>query len=366
MLCGMLGQSLRFDQHRTMGLRGETSSYFLAENVVSLEHAAALMRLAPANPFCTRSYAEAMRAKGYQPWLLGTERERKLVAGCYAFITSGGLNRALQIPSLPDLAYHDFFWGGLLGFCSSHHVTCLELNSFASSGARIPALPGEVERQERCEYVLDLGDPQWGRNVARKHRYSIRKALRAGVTMRKATSHDACRDHGRVMATSRERRRKRGESIPGSVEDVWSWCLLLIEKGAGELFQAVAGGKVLSSVMVLRAAEGAYGETGGTSPEGMECGASHFLHYSIARVLREESVRAFNLGGAELNPGLALFNRHFGATPVPLEAGTFYLGSGLRRKLTEAVRFLRQRGASLADWPWRSCFQVARRRSCPL
>ena len=320
------------------------STEFLAENVVPPELAAAVMALAPANPFCTMSYAEARRAFGHQPWLLGIKRGGKLIAACYGFLASGRLNSVLQIRSLPDLPWDEVFWEGLVRFCSTHRISYLELDNRGSPGVRIPPLPGEVERQDQFDYVLDLKNPEWERKIARKHRLNIKMAMQSGLTLRRTGGADACREHVRLRAASRERRLKRGESFPFDVEKLCAWSLLLIEKGAGELFLAVAGGKILSSVMILRAAEAACGESSGTSPEGMECGASHFLDYSIARTLREESTWMFNLGTGEPNSGLSLFKTRFGATPVPLEFARFYLGSDLRRKLTHAVHFLRRTG----------------------
>ncbi len=335
------------EQRRTRGLEREMPDHFLAEHVLSPELASAIMELAPANPYCTPSYAEAMRANRRQPWILGTERRGRLKVGCYGFIISGRLDRTLRIESLPNIACHDVFWDGLMRFCFSHRITRLLLNSFASSGVRIPPLPGEVERHARCEYVLDLEDPQWERRLARKHWQNIKRAQQTGVTLRRVSGVDACREHTRLRAASMERRRERGDSIIGDVKRQLPLLILLIEKGAGELFQAVAGGEVLSSGMVIKAARGAYFDSAGNSPEAMKCGASHFLIYSIARVLREEAIGTFNLGDAEPNPnpGLGLFKSRFGARPVSLESASFYLGSGLRRKLTGAARPLRQIGS---------------------
>lgn len=326
------------------------STGFLAQDAVSPEHAATIVRLVPANPFCTKSYAEAMRAAGTQAWLLGTTQAGRLVSGCYGYLTAGRLNRVLRIPSLPHMAPDDAFWDGLVRFCASHGVTCLELNSFASPAVRIPPLRGEVERQDRCEYVLDLGDPEWEQRLARKHRQNIKRARQAGVTLRRAGSAEDCRKHVGLMAASMERRRRRGEQVPNGAEDELPWSLLFIQKGAGELFQAVAGNEVLSSAMILKAAEGAYNQSAGTSPAGMKCGASHFLIYAIAGLLQENSVRIFNLGGVESNPGLRLFKSRFGAASVSLESAVFYLGSDLRRRLTGAARSLRQNGAGLFRW----------------
>jgi len=320
------------------------STEFLAENVAPPELAAAVMGLAPANPFCTLSYAEAQRAYGHQPWLLGIKRGGKLIAACYGFLASGRLNSALEIRSLPDLPWDEVFWDGLVRFCSMHRISYLLLDNRGSPGVRIPPLPGEVERYDQCDYVLDLRDPEWEQKVATHHWRKIEMALQSGLTLRRTGGADACREHAQLRLASMERRHKRGELTPDKVEKGFPTALLLTEKGAGELFQAVAGSKALSSALVLKATEGAYYDSAGTSPEGMKCGASHFLIYSIARALREESMRVFNLGGAESDPGLSLFKSRFGATPVPIESAKFYLGSDLRRKLTDAAHFLRRIG----------------------
>jgi hypothetical protein len=342
------------EQQRTESCLEDTSVKFAAENVISSEIAAAMMGLAPTDPFCTRSYVEAMRASGLQPWLVGAKRGCKWISGFYGFIASGRLNRTLIIPSLPDVPFDDVFWESLIRFFRMHRVTYLQLTSRSGSRARIPPLPGKPERYEQYdEYVLDLGDSEWEQKLPRNHRRNIKSAMESGVTLRRTTSGDACREHVRLMAASQERRRKRGETIIGNLEWVGNFeravtdYSLLVEKGPGELFQVVEGGKVLSSGLVLMAAEGACFHTSGHSPEGMKCGTAHFLWYSIIRLLREESMRTLNTGKTEPNSGLSRFKSGFGATPVPAEDATIYLGSDLRRNLTEAVRAFRQIGSAL-------------------
>ena len=325
---------------------------FLAENVVTPELAAAVMGMAPANPFCTLAFAEAQRAYGHQPWLLGIKRGGKLIAGCYGFLASGSLNSVLEIRSFPDLPWDEVFWEGLVRFCSMHRLSWLQLDNRDSPGVKIPPLPGEVERQDQIDYVLDLRNPEWERRVAEKHRYSIRRALQAGVWMRRTGGARACREHVQLRIASMERRHKRGEVTPYDVEKGFPSSLQLTEKGAGELFQVFDGSKVLSSALVLKAAEGAYYDSAGTSPEGMKCGASHLLIYSIARTLREESMRAFNLGTGMAEPGLSLFKSRFGATAVSVESASFYFGSDLRRTLTSAARFLRRSGSAIFRRDW--------------
>jgi hypothetical protein len=315
---------------------------FFADAAVSPDVAAALAALTPCNPFRTERYAEALRARGQSPWLLGTMAGGRLVAGCYASLTCGRLNRTLVLPSLPTVSDRDVFWNGLIRFCVSHRVTSLELDSFAGTGTHVPPLPGAMERCERFEYILELDDPGWERRLARKHKQNIQKARHAGVKLRRTASADACRDHVRLMSATLARRRARGEVVPDEADQELTWSILLTKTGAAELFQAVDGAEVVSSAMVMRSTRGAYNQSAGTSGVGMQCGASHFLLYEAARALREESLVTFNLGGAERNPGLRLFKSRFGAKAVVLESASVYLGGRVRRTLTEVARSLRR------------------------
>jgi lipid II:glycine glycyltransferase (peptidoglycan interpeptide bridge formation enzyme) len=105
--------------------------------------------------------------------------------------------------------------------------------------------------------------------------------------------------------------------------------LTYVQQGAGNIVQAVKGDRILSSALVLKAEQGAYYQSGGTSAEGMACGASHYLLVEIARALQQAGMRSFNLGGTrDASSGLALFKSRFGARVVKLESATFHVGSG--------------------------------------
>lgn len=145
-----------------------------------------------------------------------------------------------------------------------------------------------------------------------------------------------------------ERREQRGESVPSVQPDPFDRALLVSR--AAELFQAYDGTSVLSSILVLRAPLGAYYQSAGTSPEGMELGASQFLISSVAAILQGEGMHLFNLGGAgDESPGLQRFKSGFGAHPVPLEAATFVFGSRGER----AARRLIGRALGIASVPLR-------------
>ena len=73
-------------------------------------------------------------------------------------------------------------------------------------------------------------------------------------------------------SAGRTRRRTRGEAVSDAAASQDHRAFL--ESGAGELFQAVSGSTVLSSVLVLRASTSGYYQSAGTSQDGMAIGAS--------------------------------------------------------------------------------------------
>lgn len=303
--------------------------------------------LAPHNPFITAAFVASRRSLGERPWLIGLENDAQLVSACSAFMRTGYLNRSLEIPSLPEIPDSNVFWAGVLQFCSRNRVSELWINSYASTAAPIPSLPGEYDRHSRCEYVLDLerADDLWQR-ITPHHRRNIGRARKRGLEIRRVSDGDACESHARLMHASMERRHERGESV--ALEFAARELLALIQSGAGELFQAVHDGELLSSILILRAAEGGYLQTAGTSPEGMSCGASHLLAYSVAGTLQTEGARIFNMGGvAPDQSGLQRFKAGFGTRTIDLEAAGFFVASPLKRMLTHAARRVRRDARAL-------------------
>ena len=313
---------------------------FCAEPDPPGESCALLAALAPENPFHTYAYVEAMESLGYQPWLLSQCEEGRVLSACMAFMKSGRLNRSLEITSLPCLPDSHLFWEGLLRFSHEVGISHLVVDSFAAASASIPSMPGEVSRRARTEYLLELKSAELGSAISSNHRRNIKRAQRAGLSLRRTVTTKACEEHARLLDASMERRQGRGEVVSAGAP-VRSF-LALIGSGAGELYQAVLQDAVLSSVFVLRAKRGAYFYSAGTSPDGMALGASHFLVHELIGVLKEESLDLFNLGGAEeSNPGLVRFKSGFGSRRVSLEAAVFFLGGSLRWMLGKSAQFLR-------------------------
>jgi GNAT superfamily N-acetyltransferase len=299
-----------------------------------------LSALRPANAFATPSFFESRRRLGYLPWILGMRGQAGgLELACGGFLKRGTVNRRLEIPSLPAVSADSPFWRGLREFCSREGVTAVALNTYgARRGVEIPEFGRYFTRVRRSEFVLDLRRDPWAL-LSAHHRRQVRRARKAALEIRSARSPEAAREHGALVSQSLDRRRSRGERIDGATAS--TELLAYLESGAGELFQAYDRGVVVSSALVLRAPEGAYFQSSGTSPAGMTLGASHWLVFAIACRLKDEGARIFNLGGAEEESTLAHFKREFGTARVPLASASCHLGSAWRRKAARAVSVIR-------------------------
>ncbi len=307
----------------------------------SVELIAQVVDLTPGNPFYSLPYIKSRQQLGSDPWVLMLREGSHIVSACTAFLRNGRLNKSLEIHSLPVLPPGDVFWMGLLQFCLESRISSLEVNSSGSTSAEIPILPGELRRNHRTEYVIYLRDVDLWKNLHKAHRTNIHRAHRAGMKLHRTRDKEACIEHCKVISASIERRKTRGESLDD--ESDLSRYMPFLESAAGLLFQAVTGGKVMSSDLILLSAKGGYGHSIGTSAEGMRCGASHFLEYEIASALQAEGMDTFNLGGTQdSNRGLENFKVGFGATPIELESVECYLGGELKRTLTAAVAMLRK------------------------
>jgi len=314
---------------------------FQAERDPRTDLLAEVAALAPENPFYTAAYAAAMGMSGEQPWVLALRDGDQWISACTGFLKRGRLSRWMEILSLPVLGENaSTFWEGLLGFCRRSGITHLNVNTYASIEASIPASPKPIRRTDRVEYVIELGPSDLWRPIRSSHRQRINRARKTGVQLRRSTSEEDCRIHCQLMVESMRRRERRGEKVSTrtSVEDF----LVYLRAGSGTLFQAVLDGRVLSSALVLSSDRGAYDHTSGTCPEGMACGASQFLIFEIARHLQEQAFNVFNLGGvSEVNPGLHEFKAGFGSARRPLAAVEFDLQTGLQKTLAGALRGLR-------------------------
>ncbi|MGH9503937.1 MAG: GNAT family N-acetyltransferase [Terriglobales bacterium] len=296
----------------------------------------------PENPFCTLEYATACESLGGKVCFLGLCSGDQIVSGCTGVLSGSFLRRSLSIHSLPPLPTAEVFWSGLLQLCRALKVWYLEVDTFASPSANIPQLSGELARKRRWEYILDIEGDNFFAGVRRTHRGNIKRAIKAGLSVRRTREEAACAEHMKLIGASMERRAGRGEEV--AVNQSSARPMALLDSGLGELFQALDGNKILSSMLILRSTRGAYWQSAGTRPEGMQIGASPFLLSRVATTVKEEGARVFNLGGAsEDNPGLRDFKSGFGTREVALQAASFCPRSGLEREIHAVLR---------TGWSW--------------
>jgi ribosomal protein S18 acetylase RimI-like enzyme len=294
----------------------------------------------PVIPFATESFFESKQQVGYESWVLGlADGAGRLERGCGAFLKRGKLDCILEIVSLPAVDAQSSFWEGLRTFCRQQRITQLQLGTYGSPpGVEIPAFGNHCTRRNRCEFVLSLtGDlaPRLGSN----HKRNVKRGQQAGLVVRRTRSADAASAHEALMNQSMDRRRGRGENVTSVGPSPERMAYL--RSGAGELFQALRDGAVLSSVLVLRAPKAGYYQSAGTSADGMALGASHFLIHSVAAQLKADGAELFNLGGADEESSLARFKGGFGAIRVFLPEMTCYVGPAWRRRVGSLLTLIR-------------------------
>ena len=316
---------------------------FYAEANPSREICRIFSDLAPENAFLTPAYVRSMTMTGSQPFLLSLKQDGNFELACLALMRAGKMNRSLKIDSLPLFRsdrQEEIFWNALLELCKEKKISRLQINTFASARAVIPAISGETWRKQRYEFVLPLSNSNLWNNLSSNHKRNVKRAKKGNLELRQTSDEEACSQHVALMAKSMNRRKNRGEVVPRDVQ--LKPYKSLIQAKAGEIFQTVLENNVLSSILLLKAERGAYYHSAGTSPEGMALGASHFLIYETAKLLQSNSIEIFNLGGVDrLDSGLARFKGGFGAKIVALEAAEFFLGGKFRKEASSGINWVR-------------------------
>jgi len=297
----------------------------------------------PANPFATVPYITARRELGATIVLFSTERADGSLTDAVGYLTGRSFSRGLELTSAPSCPDTDDFWDGVRDFCRDNRVANISVDSYCSRAVSLPSWSAPSVVRDRTEWVLQLNSPEEMR-FGSNHRRNINKARRFGVTVTSTTDCESDSVHGELMAASMQRRALRGERVPIiKPAEMHSECGAFLRSGAARLFQAVLNDSVVSSLLVLQSPTGAYYQSAGTTPEGLEVGASTFLVSEIISALASEGRDVFNLGGAGPDEeGLRRFKSGFGAQPVPLMAGTYRLATPMQKGIQATVRLLRE------------------------
>ena len=286
--------------------------------------------LSPYNPFYTGAYVNARASIGELPCVFTLQSGRAVVMGCTGFLRGNYFTRKLEVTSVPNVAAPEVFWEGVRRFCRTSGVWDLCLDSFASTRTTLPFFNGELTRRVRCEYILEVDPERVFGSLRADHRRKIRTSQRLGVELRRTSDLHACDAHTELLLASIQRRIGNHKQVSISYED--STIRALVKHHAGEMFQAVRNGVILSSILVLKSRAAAYSHTMASSIEGMQTGASVFLIFQTLQALRHERIQIFNLGGAgPENLGLKQFKEGFRAREVHLEAAAFSMVSPMKR-----------------------------------
>jgi hypothetical protein len=253
------------------------------------------------------------------------------------FLHRGRLTKRLEIPSTPMDAPVSW-WETVFALCRTRGVTLIDFDSFGSPAGAMPPLQGETRRWTRTEYLIDLDAGDLLSRATQSHRQRIRLGAKSGLQLKRTREASACITHLELIGSSMTRRTgaHSGAGGPGELNT----CRVLLETGAGELFQArrLEDDVCLASMLVLRAPQGGYDQSSGSTEEGKRLGASHFLVHAVASALQAEGASILNLGGARSSEeGLQGFKRRFGSREVELTSARCDLGGPLRRMAAKVV-----------------------------
>lgn len=300
-------QDLTFNLHAPGG-----TARFIASR--SKDLAADLGRVWPNVPAAGLSGIEARAfLDGGQAWIFAVMRDGVSLGHGFGVVQRGRKQAGLITTVLPDAPGGPLYWEGLRQFVAKQFITELVVESvgFKVSGEPIPAFAAETSRiVNEHMYVIDLSQPEGSRKLSSNNRRNIARAAKAGVQAVDLPREQALAAHFALAQNSLNRREQRGESI--ALRSPEAAVVRVLSSGTGRLYQAGLDGQVLSSKVVFMLGRHAYYYDGGTSPEGMDLGASHFLMAHIISSLREAASLTLNMGIAAADkPGLIRFKEGF-------------------------------------------------------
>lgn len=214
------------------------------------------------------------------------------------------------------LSEAEFFGNTVMDIARQMSATKVILEIFGNRDFTMSPVIGETSRHTTAIYVCDLTRDDLAAALSSNHRRNLRKAEAAGFTITEGKTVADIEAHVRLCGASNDRRAGRGEKIQGNKDRRATEGYLA--SGYATLMQCRQGDEIMSSILVLRIGDAAYYDTGGTSPEGMKMGGSHFLMFSTMERLKSQGVRTFSLDVAN-SEGLVKFKTGFGAEEWPLQ-----------------------------------------------
>lgn len=272
---------------------------------------------------------------GVEPWVFafGSEGDPEAVAA--GLVREGRIARSLHVAIAGRVPGAKGFWDGLREFAKQKRASTVTIECFGADQPPIPRLSGEQERDTVPIFLIELQDHDLDACLSKNHKRNIRKAAKQGAEILQRNDAPAVREHLRLSRSSLDRKSELGENI-GSLPQIATFEGYR-KSGYATYFQAGISGRILASDLVVRVGDAAFYVSGGTDPEGMKLGVSHFLMFEVIERLRESGCRTLNLGYT-INEGVARFKLGFGARSLPVERVRLDWGSPLQRILKLALR----------------------------
>lgn len=251
-----------------------------------------------------------------EPKILITRRDGQVVDVGSIILRTEKTGITLVATISGKLSEAGFFRGAIIDIARQVHATKVILEIFGNRDFMMPPVIGETSRHATAIYVCDLTRDDLAAALSSNHRRNLRKAEAAGFTIAEGKTAADIEAHVRLCGASNDRRAGRGEKIQGNKDRRATEGYLA--SGYATLMQCRQGDETMSSILVLRIGDAAYYDTGGTSPEGMRMGGSHFLMFRTMERLKSQGVRTFSLDVAN-SEGLVKFKTGFGAEEWPLQ-----------------------------------------------
>jgi len=182
------------------------------------------------------------------------------------------------------------------------------------SGALGSAL-GKPKVLELSTHVLELGreyEEIW-KGFQKRNRAVIRKAVAAGTDVRVVSGPKAATTlhtlYSRQARSWKDHRPYKYRLIEG--------CVTYEGRPFAQLWQAVIGGRVMSSLLAFYDDREVFPWLMGSAPESRRLGVNNYLVSELIRDACNRGLERVNLGGSLGKPGIEHFKRALGAEKVP-------------------------------------------------
>ncbi|MCK5034613.1 MAG: GNAT family N-acetyltransferase [Candidatus Sabulitectum sp.] len=291
----------------------------------------------PSSPLATNEYIASLKSTGKPFTMITGESNGIPVSAALLTFHSTRIERKVSV-NVISIRQEDSlsFWTQLLKYLNSINIHTLQILTFCSEPFPVPEIRNIIKGKERWEYHLQLKNFNMT-TLHSKHRNMVRKAEKAQVSFSCCNGVDSLDQHVEMQHLSQLRR-----NLESDHKETNPFVKALLENDAAELCFAKHNGKVISSACILKTKNGGYLFSAGTSPLGMELGASNYLLYKVMELYKDRGLSLFNLGGVTSNEtGLNSFKKRFGGVKIFLPEFNVTINRSVLAVLTKQIRIIK-------------------------